>query len=152
MTVDVSLIKELRDQTQAGVADCRAALEEAKGDIKQAKEILRKKGFERAAKKGDRATNAGLIEAYVHGGRVASLVEIMCETDFVARTDEFKTLAHEVAMQVASMNPKDAEELLKQEYIRDSSKTIEMLLKETIAKLGENIVLGRITRLELGRE
>lgn len=152
MTVDVSLIKELRDQTQAGVADCRAALEEAKGDIKQAKEILRKKGFERAAKKGDRATNAGLIEAYVHGGRVASLVEVMCETDFVARTDEFKTLAHEVAMQVASMNPKDAEELLKQEYIRDSSKTIEMLLKETIAKLGENIVLGRITRLELGRE
>jgi len=152
MAIDVSLIKQLREETQAGVADCRAALEEAKGDIKQAKEILKKKGFERAAKKGDRVTNAGLIEAYVHGGRVASLVEIMCETDFVARTDEFKTLAHEVAMQVASMNPKDAEELLKQEYIRDSSKTIEMLLKETIAKLGENIVLGRITRLELGRE
>ena len=152
MAIDVSLIKQLREETQAGVADCRAALEEAKGDIKQAKENLRKKGFERAAKKGDRVTNAGLIEAYVHGGRVASLVEIMCETDFVARTDEFKTLAHEVAMQVASMNPKDAEELSKQEYIRDSSKTIEMLLKETIAKLGENIVLGRITRLELGRE
>lgn len=152
MAIDVSLIKQLREETQAGVADCRAALEEAKGDLKQAKEILKKKGFERAAKKGDRATNAGLIEAYVHGGRVASLVEVMCETDFVARTDEFKTLAHEVAMQVASMNPKDAEELLKQEYIRDSSKTIEMLLKETIAKLGENIVLGRITRLELGRE
>lgn len=152
MAIDVSLIKQLREETQAGVADCRAALEEAKGDLKQAKEILKKKGFERAAKKGDRATNAGLIESYVHGGRVASLVEILCETDFVARTDEFKTLAHEVAMQVASMNPKDAEELLKQEYIRDSSKTIEMLLKETIAKLGENIVLGRITRLELGRE
>ncbi len=152
MAIDVSFIKQLREETQAGVADCRAALEEAKGDLKQAKEILKKKGFERAAKKGDRATNAGLIESYVHGGRVASLVEILCETDFVARTDEFKTLAHEVAMQVASMNPKDAEELLKQEYIRDSSKTIEMLLKETIAKLGENIVLGRITRLELGRE
>ena len=152
MAIDVSLIKQLREETQAGVADCRAALEEAKGDLKQAKEILKKKGFERAAKKGDRATNAGLIESYVHGGRVASLVEILCETDFVARTDEFKTLAHEVAMQVDSMNPKDAEELLKQEYIRDSSKTIEMLLKETIAKLGENIVLGRITRLELGRE
>ena len=152
MAIDVSFIKQLREETQAGVDDCRAALEEAKGDLKQAKEILKKKGFERAAKKGDRATNAGLIESYVHGGRVASLVEILCETDFVARTDEFKTLAHEVAMQVASMNPKDAEELLKQEYIRDSSKTIEMLLKETIAKLGENIVLGRITRLELGRE
>ena len=152
MAIDVSFIKQLREETQAGVADCRAALEEAKGDLKQAKEILKKKGFERAAKKGDRATNAGLIESYVHGGRVASLVEILCETDFVARTDEFKTLAHEVAMQVASMNQKDAEELLKQEYIRDSSKTIEMLLKETIAKLGENIVLGRITRLELGRE
>lgn len=152
MTIDVSLIKQLREETQAGVADCRMALEEAKGDLKAAKEILRKKGFEKAAKKGDRATNAGLIESYVHGGRVASLVEIMCETDFVARTDEFKNLAHEVAMQVASMNPKDSKELLKQEYIRDASKTIEDLLKETIAKLGENITLGRIARIELGKE
>lgn len=152
MAVDVSLIKQLREETQAGVADCRAALEESNGDLKAAKEILKKKGFERAAKKGDRATNAGIIESYVHSGRVASLVEILCETDFVARTDEFKTLAHEVAMQVASMNPKDSEELLKQEYIRDSSKTIEMLVKETIAKLGENITLGRISRIELGKE
>ena len=151
MVVDVNLIKQLREKTGAGIADVREALEESSGDLKKAEEILKKKGFERASKKADRATNAGLIESYVHQGKVGAIVEVLCETDFVARTDEFKTLAHEIAMQVASMNPKDASDLLKQEYIRDSSKTIADLIKETIAKLGENITVGRFSRFELGK-
>ena len=151
MAVDVSLIKKLREKTGAGVADCREALEESKNDLKKAEEILTKKGFEKAAKKSDRETKAGLVESYVHQGRVGAMVELLCETDFVARTDEFKTLAHEVAMQVASMNPKDSATLLKQEYIRDPQKTIADLVKEVIAKLGENITVGRISRFELGK-
>ena len=151
MAVDVSLIKKLREKTGAGVADCREALEESKNDLKKAEEILTKKGFEKAAKKSDRETKAGLVESYVHQGRVGAMVELLCETDFVARTDEFKTLAHEVAMQVASMNPKDSATLLKQEYIRDPQKTIADLVKEAIAKLGENITVGRISRFELGK-
>src|SRR3990167_9977279 len=151
MAVDVSLIKKLREKTGAGVADCREALEEAKNDLKKAEEILTKKGFEKAAKKSDRETKAGLVESYVHQARVGAMVELLCETDFVARTDEFKTLAHEVAMQVASMNPKDSATLLKQEYIRDPQKTIADLVKEVIAKLGENITVGRISRFELGK-
>jgi elongation factor Ts len=152
MTIDVSLIKELREKTGAGVADCREALEKSSGDLKKAEEYLRKQGFEKAAKKGDRATNAGLIDSYIHQGRVGVIVELLCETDFVARTDEFKTLAHEISMQVASMNPKDGPALLKQEYIRDPQKTISDLVKEAIAKLGENITLGRFSRFELGKD
>ena len=151
MTVDVNLIKTLREKTGAGIADCREVLEESKGDIKKAEELLKARGFEKAAKKGDRATNAGLIDSYVHNGRVGSMVELMCETDFVARTDEFKELAHEISMQVASMNPKDVKVLEKQEYIRDHSKTIGDLVKEAIAKLGENITIGRFQRFELGK-
>jgi len=151
MAVDVALIKQLREKTGAGVADCREALEATNNDLKKAEEYLQKKGFEKAAKKGDRETNFGLVETYVHQGRVGSMLELLCETDFVARTDEFKTLAHEVAMQIASMNPKDVKALEKQEYIRDGSKTIADLLKETIAKLGENITIGRFERFELGK-
>lgn len=151
MAVDTKLIKELREKTSAGINDCREAIEEAKGDLKKAEEILQKKGFEKALKKGDRETGQGLIESYVHAGRIGVLVELQCETDFVARTDEFKKLAHEIALQVSSMNPKTADELLKQEYIRDSSKTIDSLVKECIAKLGENIVLGRFHRIEIGK-
>lgn len=151
MTVDVNLIKQLREKTGAGVADCREVLEVAKGDIKKAEELLKVKGFEKAAKKGDRETNAGLIDSYIHQGRVGSIIELMCETDFVARTDEYKELAHEISMQVASMNPKNVAALEKQEYIRDPSKTIGDLVKEAIAKLGENITIGRFQRFELGK-
>jgi len=152
MKISVEEIKKLRDETQASVADCRVALEEAKGDYKKALEVLRKKGFDRAEKKAGRETGQGLIESYVHqNGRIGVLVELLCETDFVARTAEFKNLAHEVAMQVAAMDPKDADSLLKQEYIRDSSKTISDLIKETVAKLGENIQLKRFHRLEIGK-
>lgn len=150
MAVDTKLIKELREKTGAGVADCRDVLDEAKGDMTKAEELLEKKGYAKAAKKADRETSQGLIESYVHqNGRIGVLISLLCETDFVARTDEFKTLAHEIAMQVAAMNPKDSEALLKQEYIRDSSKTIESLIKEAIGKLGENIVLGKFSRIEI---
>ncbi len=151
MNISAALIKQLRDKTSAGIADCRMALEEAGGDLKKAEEVLKKKGIEKAAKKGDRETGQGVVEAYVHNGRIGVLVELLCETDFVARTDEYKTLAHEIALQISSMNPKNATELLKQEYIRDSSKTIDALIKETIATLGENITLGKFTRIEVGK-
>lgn len=149
--IDLQLLKKLREKTQASVSDCRRALDETNGDFDKAAEWLRKHGMEKAGKKSDRQTSEGLVEAYIHqNGKVGAMVEVLCETDFVARTDEFKHFAHEVAMQAAAMNPKDADELLKQEYIRDTSKTIEDLLKETIAKLGENIVLKDVKRIALG--
>lgn len=152
MSVDTKLIKELREKTSAGIADCREALEASDNDLKKAQEWLKKKGFEKAAKKGDRETGSGLVESYIHGGRIGVLVELNCETDFVAKTDEFKALAHELALQVSSMSPKDAKALLEQDYIRDSGKKVEDLVKEAIAKLGENITVGRISRIEIGKE
>ncbi|MCR4324275.1 MAG: translation elongation factor Ts [Candidatus Curtissbacteria bacterium] len=152
MSIDIDQIKKLREKTGVGIADCRKALEEAGGDLKKAEELLESWGIDKAASKSDRAVGAGAIETYIHsGGKVGSMVEINSETDFVARTDEFKQLAHEVAMQVAAMDPKDVEELLEQEYIRDSSKKIADLVKETIAKVGENIVIKRFMRFELGQ-
>jgi elongation factor Ts len=150
MAISAQQIKDLREKTQAGFADCKMALDEAKGDMKKAEEILRKKGFEKAAKKSDRETGQGLVESYVHQtGKVGVLVSVLCETDFVARTDEFKHLAHEVAMQIAAMNPKDVDALLKQEYIRDGSKVINDLVTEAIAKLGENIKISEFKRSEI---
>lgn len=153
MGVTVDQIKKLRARTGAGIADVRRALEEAGGDEKKASDLLKSWGIDKAAAKADRVVGQGLVETYIHsGGRVGSMVEINCETDFVARTDEFKNLAHELAMQVSAMDPKDVEELLKQEYIRDATKTIDGLIKEVIAKLGENIVIKRFMRFELGGE
>lgn len=150
---DIALLKKLREQTQAGIADCRMALEESDNDYEKAIEWLKKRGMDKADKKGDRETSQGIIESYIHGnGRVGVLVEILCETDFVARTDEFKNLAHEIAMQAAAMKPEDVDTLLKQEYIRDSSMTIEGLIKSAIGKLGENIVLKKFKVFEVGRE
>lgn len=150
-SVSLEQLKKLRNETYASIADCRRALEESDGDYNKAIIWLKKHGIEKAERKSDRQTSQGLIESYIHqNGRVGALVEILCETDFVARTSEFKILAHEIAMQVASMNPKDIESLLKQEYIRDASKTVGTLVKETIAKLGENIVVAQFGRLEVG--
>ena len=152
MGVSLDQIKQLREKTSAGVADCRKALEEAGGDFEKAEELLKSWGIDKAASKADREAGQGLVETYIHsGGKVGAMVEVNCETDFVAGTDEFKTLAHEVAMQVSAMDPKDVEELLEQEYIRDSSKKIGDLVKEAIAKLGENIVIKRFMRFELGQ-
>jgi elongation factor Ts len=149
--VDITLLKKLRNETLVSIADCRKALEQSGNDYKKALEALRKSGLEKAAKKADREVLQGRIDSYLHqNGRVGVLIEILCETDFVALTDVFKNLSHEVCMQIAAMNPKDVPALLKQEYIKDPSKTIEILIKETIAKLGENIVVKRFHRLEIG--
>ena len=151
MAIDVTKIKELREETGASIADIRMALEQTKNDIAKAKEWLKTRGLEKAGKKKGRETNQGLIEGYVHGnGRVGVLVEVLCETDFVARTDDFKNLCHEIAMQVAAMNPKNTEELLSQPYIRDNSQTVDQLIKGIIGKLGENIIVNRFERIAIG--
>lgn len=151
MAVNIKLLKKLRDEMQVSIADCRKALETSGGDYQKALEWLRKHGLEKAEKKQERVTSQGLIDSYIHqNGRVGALVELLCETDFVARTSEFKHLAHEIAMQVAALNPKNVDALLKQEYIRDNSKTVSDLIKETIAKLGENIVVKNFQRFEIG--
>lgn len=149
--VNIILLKKLRNETSVSLADCRKALEESRNDYKKALEILRKSGLEKAAKKSEREALQGMVDSYIHqNGRVGALVEVSCETDFVALTDEFKKLSHEICMQVAAMDPKNVPALLKQEYIKDNSKTIETLVKETIAKLGENIVVKRFQRFEIG--
>lgn len=150
MTIDIKQVKQLRDETQASIADCKKALEESNGDYEKAVVWLQKKGIERAEKKADRETAEGLVEAYVHGnGKIGVLVTVLCETDFVARTDEFKKLAHEIAMQISAMDPKDVKELLSQEYIRDPKLTMEALIKQTIGKLGENIQVREFKRFAL---
>lgn len=150
MTIDVAQIKKLRQETGASIADCRKALEETGSKYDKAIEWLKKQGIQKAEKKEGRTTAQGLVESYIHAnGKVGVLLTILCETDFVAKTDDFKHLAHEVAMQVAAMNPKDVDTLLKQEYIRDGLLTIENLIKQTITKLGENIVIKEFKRLEI---
>ncbi len=166
MEIPTSRIKELREKTGAGIMDCRNALLKGEGDLEKALEILKEQGVLKAQKKAERTTSQGLVEAYIHaGGRIGAMVEVNCETDFVARTDEFKELAHELAMQVAAMQPQyiskeDVPEgadvdyesacLLLQPYIRDNSKTVNDLIVETIAKVGENIRVRRFVRFELG--
>lgn len=166
--ISTAMVKELREASGAGVMDCRRALEEAAGDLKKAKEILREKGIAAAAKRSDRDANQGVVESYIHGnGRVGVLLELNCETDFVANTEDFRGLARSIAMQIAAMNPqvisvadregkdiegKDEEVvLLSQPYIRDGSQSIQTLVNETIAKTGENIRINRFVRYELGR-
>ena len=148
--MNVEDIKRLRQLTGAGIADCKEALSLSKGDMNKAKDILKKKGLDKASQKSDREVKTGLVEVYSHGGKVGVLVEVLCETDFVAKTEEFKFLAHELSLQVASMNPSSVEELLKQEYIRDNSMIIDQLIKSVVGKLGENIQVGRFERIVLG--
>lgn len=150
MAIDLNLIKQLRDETQASIADCRKALEESGGDYKKAQVWLKKRGAEIAEKKSERETSQGVVESYVHGnGKIGVLLTLLCETDFVARTEEFKKLAHELAMQVSAMDPKDVDSLMKQEYIRDNSITVEDLIKQSIGKVGENIKVREFSRIEL---
>lgn len=195
MAVSIEEIKKLKELTGLGLSDAKKALVEADGDFDKALEALRKKGLTKAEKKGDREAREGLIESYVHGGRIGVIVEVNCETDFVARTEDFKHFAHQIAMQIAAMSPVYATEddipaeeiervraeakervskegkpaeiaekiiegqvkkyfaekvLLSQNYIMDDSKTVEQFLKESIAKLGENIVIRQFSRIELG--
>ena len=166
MPVTVELVRTLREQTGAGILECKEALEASQGDLEKATDALRLKGFAQAAKRLDRTTNQGLIEAYIHaGGRLGALVELGCETDFVARTSEFKELAHDIAMQVVAMAPEyldetDMEEgdtrpvsqvsLLQQPFIKDNSSSVGQTVQELAAKVGENVRVLRFTRLALG--
>ena len=144
-------IKQLREITGAGIMDAKRALEEANGDMKKAQEIIAEKGLAKAEKKSDRSTAAGRVYSYIHAtGKVGAMVEIACETDFVADNVDFVTLCKEVAMQIASMNPTSVEELLAMDYIRDGSKKIDDLVKALIAKTGENMKIVRFARFELG--
>ena len=166
MEVSVESIKELRERTSAGIMDCKRALQESNGDLAQAEELLREQGIASAAKRASKATNQGLVESYIHsGGRIGALVEVNCETDFVARTDDFKGLAHDLAMQVAAMSPlyiddddiPDGEEvdpqqacMMQQAFIKDPSRTVQDLVNEMVGKLGENVRVRRFTRFSLG--
>ncbi len=150
MAVSVEDIKKLRGETGAGIADCREALSWSNGDFVRAKEWLTKQGLDKAASKAGREVKAGLIEAYSHSGRVGVLVELLCETDFVAKTEDFKHLAHELALQIAAMKPESVAELLSQDYARDPSMTVEALIKGVMSKLGENIQVGKFERIALG--
>ncbi len=196
MAITVEMVKELRQATQAGVLDCKKALEQAHGDIEQAIRILRKRGIAAAARRAGRTAADGRIDAYVHqGSKLASLIEVNCETDFVARTDEFGALCHDLAMQVAAATPRwlsredvsedviEAEKeacraemageskpehimariiegklakfyrencLLEQVFIKDDTKTIRQLVAEAMATLGENIVVKRFVRFQIG--
>lgn len=193
--VSIKLIKQLREETDISLAECKKALEESNGDIEKAKEILKKKGESVAAKKSEREVNAGLIDAYIHaGGQVGVLIKVLCETDFVARGDLFKELIHELLLQIASMSPiyvseEDIEEeviekeieiykeqlvndnkpddikeniikgkldkfkkevcLLSQPWVKDNSMTVQDLINDYIAKLGENIKVKEFVRYEL---
>ena len=196
MEITTEMIKELRGATGAGVLDCRKALTEAGGDYKKAVDFLREKGIATAAKRADRTASQGTVELYSHGeGRVGVIVEVNCETDFVARSEDFRSLAHEIALQIAAAEPKYVQDdeipaevleheaeiaharaleegkpeavmekivtgriekfkdevvLLRQKYIRDDELTIEKLVQQTIGKTGENIVVRRFHRWELG--
>jgi len=151
--ITIKQIKKLRGKTSAGVLDCRKALQETGGDEKKALAWLKKKGMAKAAKKSEREVKSGLIATYSHGeGQIVAIVEVACETDFVAKTPEFQKLAHEICMQVAAMNPKDIDELLAQSYIRDEERTINDLVTGAVAKIGENIKVRRIARFELGEK
>ena len=165
MSISTDDIKNLREQTGAGIMDCKNALQSCDGNVEEAIKYIKKKGLEVVQKKSARDASEGLISSYIHvGNQIGALVQIGCETDFVARTDEVKELSHNIAMQVAAMNPrfisksdipKSEEEdssaicLLEQQYIKDQSITIQDPLNDVIAKVGENIQVTRITRFAL---
>ena len=165
MAVSVDQVRTLREQTGAGILECKQALESNGGDLEKASEALREKGFAQVAKRAGRATTEGLIEAYIHtGGRIGALVELGCETDFVARTPEFRGLAHDIAMQVAAMGPAYVSEdemedgdsrppaqvsLLQQPFIKDNSRLVSEVIQELAAKVGENVKIIRFSRLAL---
>ncbi len=167
MEITTDQIKQLREESGAGVMDCRNALKECEGNKAKALEFLQKKGFAKAQKSAGRTAKQGLVVSYIHaGGRIGALVEVNTETDFVARTAEFQELAHNIAMQVAAMAPEYLSKdvcpagvvvdypavcLLQQPYIKDPSKTIQDLVTELVAKTGENILVSRFARFELGK-
>lgn len=164
--MSLELIKTLRTRTSAGVMDCKRALEAAGGDLAKAEELLKQKGIALAGKRAARDVLQGVVECYIHAGsRVGAMVELNCETDFVARTEEFKELAHNLAMQVAAMAPRyvdsgdvppghtvNPEEvcLLEQPFIKDQSRTVRELVSELVGRMGENVRVRRFERFALG--
>ena len=151
MAITSEQVKLLRDKTGAGMMDCKKALEEASGDRVKALAILKEKAGEKMEKRAGRATSQGKIGAYVHGdGKSACLVEVNCETDFVAKNEDFNAFIKDLNLQIISMKPKSVEELLEQDFIKDPSKKISDLLKELIAKTGENIVINRFVVYQIG--
>ena len=147
--ITAELVKQLREKTGAGMMDCKKVLTETDGDMEKAIELLRERGIAKAAKKSDRVAAEGLVTAYVtEDGKVGAVAEINAETDFVAKNDEFRTFAADVAKQVALKNPKDVEELLSQKFIEDESKTVSEVLTNKIATIGENMSIRRFERFE----
>lgn len=142
-------VKKLREMTGAGVMDSKNALQDAEGDFDKAAAILKERGLAKANKKAGRELKSGLVDAYVHNDRVGVLVNVSCETDFVAKSDTFRDLVHNIAMQIAAMNPESVDELMEQAYIKDEKETIESLVKGAIAKLGENIKVEEFARYEI---
>ncbi len=150
MKINLDQLKKLREETGAGVMDVRRALEAGEGNEDKAREWLKANAIKTADKKADRETNEGLVANYVHTtGKVGALVALTCETDFVAKTEDFRNLGREVAMQVASMAPADVKELLAQPHIRDPKNTIQDLVKQTAGKVGENIVIRQFVRVNI---
>jgi elongation factor Ts len=163
MDISATRVKELRDLSGAGVMDCRRALQEGEGSIERALEILREHGLAQVARREGRETNQGLIETYIHGdGRIGVLLELQCETDFVARTPEFKALAHDLALHVAAFNPPsvdgdvpssgelDETPLLAQPFVKEPGRTVRDVVQEVAAKTRENVVVRRFTRYQVG--
>lgn len=147
--VSTENIQKLREETGAGVMECKRALEDSAGNFEKAKELIRERGFEKAEKKSERVVKAGIVASYVHNDRVGVLLELHCETDFVGKSDPFRELAKNLAMQIAAMDPADVQTLLAQPFIRDDKTTISELVKGVIAKVGENIVVERFARFEV---
>jgi elongation factor Ts len=166
LQISVDSIKALRDRTDAGIMDCKRALQSADGNLGRAEELLKQQGIASASKKASRETNQGIVDSYIHsGGRIGAMVELNCETDFVARTDGFRTLAHDLAMQVAAMAPAYLDSgdippgadsnpqeicLMLQPFIKDPTMTVQDLVNETVGKLGENVRVRRFSRFSLG--
>ncbi|MDP3800476.1 MAG: translation elongation factor Ts [bacterium] len=148
--IDSSQVKKLRDITGASMMDCKRALEGAEGDMDKAQELLKEQGVKIAEKKSVRNTKAGLVESYIHtDGRSGVLVEILCETDFVARNPIFKELSHDIAMQIMAMDPQTNEELLASQFIKNPELIVEAYLHSKIAIIGENIKIGRFSRFQI---
>ena len=148
--MSINTIKELRELTGLSFTEIRRALQESGNDKQKALQILRDRGASIADKKASRSTNEGVVESYVHGNKkIGVLLEILCETDFVARNPLFGELAHECAMHIAAMDPQNIQELLEQPFIKDQNKTLEQLVTEYIAKLGENIRISRFNRFQI---
>lgn len=150
--MDANLIKKLREETGAGVMECKNALEQSLGDYEKAREILASSANAIAKKKAERQTKHGLIDAYVHGGRIGVLVETAAESDFVIKNANFRELSHKIAMQIASMNPKNINELLEQEFFADPKIKVSDYINSQILQIKENIQVKRFVRFEVGEE